>query len=538
MLEHAISDRLLERIDERLGRPRFDPHGDAIPDAAGHVASRALRAARRSRGAGHAGRVLRVSDRDPEPAARDGGGRRRRRRGRDGDGCRTLRIGRPTSRCPPRRPTPSGSAPDGSGPDARASSAARRRPDPPRCHARALLIRAIPVRAEIDVVRSAGRARVRHRGRDPIRWLQRRAWPHRASRPRRWHVEPRPDARRLLDRPRTPVASSHARHSRAAISGSRVIFAAVWRRGSPREPVLGPQNSPPSIVGSTSARTSDHAPCSLDCVIGACRLSANRVSLEGAVDARRCPGVRPLVEYPGARRRSPRRRRRAQPAVGLESERGRRDLGLHVRPPARVARGQLRVDRIVRRQRRRHAADPHHAAARRGQRREQLAGEREVAEHVGREHDLVPVAGRLARLRRMHDPGVEQQAVEAAAPSERSPPRRAPSRGCWCRAGASRPRGRGIRNPTTDRRARRGEAVRVATGHDDARARAHELLAREVAEARVRPGDEVAATGQVGKVLGIPAAIGSGTTPTLRPATAPAVDRLGACGPVPTSNAG
>ena len=37
VLEHAISDRLLEGIDERLGRPRFDPHGDAIPDASGHV---------------------------------------------------------------------------------------------------------------------------------------------------------------------------------------------------------------------------------------------------------------------------------------------------------------------------------------------------------------------------------------------------------------------------------------------------------------------------------------------------------------------
>ena len=30
VLEHTISDRLLEGIDARLGRPRFDPHGDAI----------------------------------------------------------------------------------------------------------------------------------------------------------------------------------------------------------------------------------------------------------------------------------------------------------------------------------------------------------------------------------------------------------------------------------------------------------------------------------------------------------------------------
>ena len=30
-LEHAVSDRLLERMDELLGRPTHDPHGDPIP---------------------------------------------------------------------------------------------------------------------------------------------------------------------------------------------------------------------------------------------------------------------------------------------------------------------------------------------------------------------------------------------------------------------------------------------------------------------------------------------------------------------------
>ena len=65
VLEHAISDRLLEGIDERLGRPRFDPHGDAIPDASGHTHREpfVLLAAAKP---GHVGRVLRVSDRDPE----------------------------------------------------------------------------------------------------------------------------------------------------------------------------------------------------------------------------------------------------------------------------------------------------------------------------------------------------------------------------------------------------------------------------------------------------------------------------------------
>jgi DtxR family transcriptional regulator, Mn-dependent transcriptional regulator len=34
-LEHVVSDRLIDRIDEMLGRPEADPHGDPIPDADG-----------------------------------------------------------------------------------------------------------------------------------------------------------------------------------------------------------------------------------------------------------------------------------------------------------------------------------------------------------------------------------------------------------------------------------------------------------------------------------------------------------------------
>src|SRR5215211_1175151 len=37
LLEHAVSDRLIERIDEMLGRPEVDPHGDPIPRADGQV---------------------------------------------------------------------------------------------------------------------------------------------------------------------------------------------------------------------------------------------------------------------------------------------------------------------------------------------------------------------------------------------------------------------------------------------------------------------------------------------------------------------
>ena len=37
-LEHAVSERLIERIDAMLGRPAVDPHGDPIPSADGLVA--------------------------------------------------------------------------------------------------------------------------------------------------------------------------------------------------------------------------------------------------------------------------------------------------------------------------------------------------------------------------------------------------------------------------------------------------------------------------------------------------------------------
>lgn len=38
-LEHAASDRLIERIDEMLGHPSVDPHGDPIPDPDGAIAT-------------------------------------------------------------------------------------------------------------------------------------------------------------------------------------------------------------------------------------------------------------------------------------------------------------------------------------------------------------------------------------------------------------------------------------------------------------------------------------------------------------------
>ncbi len=37
-LEHAVSDDLVERMAHALGNPRFDPHGDPIPDTDGRIA--------------------------------------------------------------------------------------------------------------------------------------------------------------------------------------------------------------------------------------------------------------------------------------------------------------------------------------------------------------------------------------------------------------------------------------------------------------------------------------------------------------------
>jgi DtxR family Mn-dependent transcriptional regulator len=43
-MEHAVSDRLVDRIDEFLGRPAYDPHGDPIPAADGNLRGDSKRA--------------------------------------------------------------------------------------------------------------------------------------------------------------------------------------------------------------------------------------------------------------------------------------------------------------------------------------------------------------------------------------------------------------------------------------------------------------------------------------------------------------
>jgi DtxR family Mn-dependent transcriptional regulator len=65
VLEHSLSDRLLESIAEQLGQPESDPHGDPIPTADGHV-RRPDAVLLQDAAVGHAGAVVRISDRDSE----------------------------------------------------------------------------------------------------------------------------------------------------------------------------------------------------------------------------------------------------------------------------------------------------------------------------------------------------------------------------------------------------------------------------------------------------------------------------------------
>lgn len=67
VLEHTMSDRLLNALDGRLGYPERDPHGDPIPSADGRVrrpAAVLLAASASASASASGGRVVRISDRD------------------------------------------------------------------------------------------------------------------------------------------------------------------------------------------------------------------------------------------------------------------------------------------------------------------------------------------------------------------------------------------------------------------------------------------------------------------------------------------
>src|SRR5947207_5788590 len=63
-LEHVVSERLIERIDEMLGRPTHDPHGDPIPNPDGAIANRNFDNLLTCP-VGTPLRVMRIADQDP-----------------------------------------------------------------------------------------------------------------------------------------------------------------------------------------------------------------------------------------------------------------------------------------------------------------------------------------------------------------------------------------------------------------------------------------------------------------------------------------
>jgi DtxR family Mn-dependent transcriptional regulator len=65
VLEHVVSDRMIDAIDARLGHPTADPHGDPIPGADGAVPpARGVRLSEVAPAATEV-RVVRISDSDP-----------------------------------------------------------------------------------------------------------------------------------------------------------------------------------------------------------------------------------------------------------------------------------------------------------------------------------------------------------------------------------------------------------------------------------------------------------------------------------------
>lgn len=64
VLEHAVSDLLINRMDAKLGYPQRDPHGDPIPTADGVVPTAPARQLADFHN-GESGRVTRISDSDP-----------------------------------------------------------------------------------------------------------------------------------------------------------------------------------------------------------------------------------------------------------------------------------------------------------------------------------------------------------------------------------------------------------------------------------------------------------------------------------------
>ena len=65
-LEHAVSDKVLERMDALLGHPSVDPHGDPIPTAKGRPHAGPQHASLAGCEPGRSYRVARVLDQGPD----------------------------------------------------------------------------------------------------------------------------------------------------------------------------------------------------------------------------------------------------------------------------------------------------------------------------------------------------------------------------------------------------------------------------------------------------------------------------------------
>lgn len=63
-LEHALSSKVIDRLDAFLGNPSIDPHGDPIPDAHGKLAADETTALSEM-GEGRVGTLARIADQDP-----------------------------------------------------------------------------------------------------------------------------------------------------------------------------------------------------------------------------------------------------------------------------------------------------------------------------------------------------------------------------------------------------------------------------------------------------------------------------------------
>jgi len=65
-MEHAVSDDLIDRIDEYLGKPQVDPHGDPIPSADGTLTGEDYGLPLSDTDNGDTVRIIRVRNQQPE----------------------------------------------------------------------------------------------------------------------------------------------------------------------------------------------------------------------------------------------------------------------------------------------------------------------------------------------------------------------------------------------------------------------------------------------------------------------------------------